>query len=207
VLSIGLTGGIGSGKTAVSTLFARHGVPIIDTDIIARKITQPGHVAYQQIREHWGETCFTSDGKLDRTTMRKRVFSIPKELATLEAILHPEIEKEIEDQKQSLAQQGHAYCVIVIPLLIEKNLHHLIDQLIVVDVPEQIQITRTVPRDKTTRKQVESILAQQATRKERWQKADFIIDNSAELEALGAQVSKVDRLIRSGITAQMGDSI
>jgi dephospho-CoA kinase len=188
-------------------LFAKHGTPIIDADIIAREITQPGHVAYQQIRKRWGDTCFISTGELDRTTMRKRVFSIPKELAALEAILHPEIEKEIEDQKQRLAQQSHTYCVIVIPLLIEKNLYHLIDQLIVVDVPKEIQITRTMQRDKITRKQVESILNKQATREERLQKADFIIDNSAELEALGAQVSKVDRRIKARITAQMGDSI
>ena len=196
MLTIGLTGGIGSGKTAASDLFAKLGVPVIDADIIGHQITQAGHAAYDHIRAQWSD-CFTSTGKLDRSALRRNVFSNPKELAKLEAILHPAIQAEIEVQKQQLAKEKHAYCLIVIPLLVEKQWQHLVDKIIVVDIPKALQIERTAQRDEINSAEVESILARQATREERLKIAGFIIDNSGKIEELAARVSEVDTLIRS----------
>lgn len=196
MLTIGLTGGIGSGKTAASDLFAMLDVPVIDADIIGHQITQAGHAAYDRIHAQWSH-CFTSSGELDRSALRRKVFSNPKELAKLEAILHPAIQAEIEEQKTQLAKENHDYCLIVIPLLLEKQWQHLVDKIIVVDIPKALQIERTVQRDKTDPTEVEPILQRQATREERLQAADFVIDNSGKLEDLAARVSAVDALIRS----------
>jgi len=196
MLTIGLTGGIGSGKTAASNLFAKLGVPIIDADIIGHRITQTGHAAYDRIRAQWSN-CFTSSGELDRSSLRRKVFSNPKELAKLEAILHPAIQAEIENQKQQLVKENHDYCLIVIPLLLEKQWQHLVDKIIVVDITEALQIKRTIQRDEIDSAEVESILSRQATREERLQAADYIIDNAGKLEDLAVQVSEVDALIRS----------
>ena len=130
MLTIGLTGGIGSGKTAASNLFSKLGVPIIDADIIGHQITQAGHTAYNRIRSQWSD-CFTSSGKIDRSALRRKVFSNPEELAKLEAILHPAIQAEIEEQKKQLSKEKHDYCLIVIPLLLEKQWQHLVDKIIV----------------------------------------------------------------------------
>jgi len=196
MLTIGLTGGIGSGKTAASDLFSKLGVPIIDADIIGHQTTQVGHTAYHRIRSQWSD-CFTSSGKIDRSALRRKVFSNPEELAKLEDILHPAIQAEIEEQKKQLSKENHAYCLIVIPLLLEKQWQHLVDKIIVVDIPEALQVKRTAQRDKIDSTEVESILSRQATREERLQAADFIIDNSGEIEELVARVSEVDALIRS----------
>jgi len=196
MLTIGLTGGIGSGKTAASDLFAMLDVPVIDADIIGHQITQAGHAAYDRIHTQWSH-CFTSSGELNRSALRRKVFSNPKELAKLEAILHPAIQAEIEEQKKQLAKENHDYCLIVIPLLLEKQWQHLVDKIIVADIPKALQIERTVQRDKTDPTEVEPILQRQATREERLQAADFVIDNSGKLEDLAARVSAVDALIRS----------
>jgi len=196
MLTIGLTGGIGSGKSAASNLFAELGAPIIDADIIGHQITQPNHTAYEHIRTQWSD-CFSSSGELDRNALRRIVFSNPIELTKLEAILHPAIQADIEAQKNQFSKENHAYCLIVIPLLLEKQWQHLVDKIIVVDIPKALQIERTVQRDKIDPTEVESILERQATREERLQAADFVIDNSGKLEGLAAQVSEVDALIRS----------
>ncbi len=196
MLTIGLTGGIGSGKTAASDLFAILGVPVIDADIISHQITQAGHTAYDRIRAQWSD-CFTSSGEVNRSALRRKVFSNPKELTKLEAILHPAIQTEIEEQKQGLAKENHAYCLVVIPLLVEKQWQHLVDKIIVIDIPKELQIERTAQRDKIDSTEVESILSRQATRKERLKAADFVIDNSGVVEELAERVSEVDALIRS----------
>ena len=195
--AIGLTGGIGSGKTTVSQLFAQLGVPVIDADVIARDITHPGYTAYEQIHNRWGADCFTANGDLDRSALRSRVFSNSRDLAELEDILHPAIEAEIENRKKQLAKENHAYCLIVIPLLVEKKWQHLVDKLIVVDIPEALQIERTMQRGTVTQAQLESILSSQATREERLLQADFVIDNSGEPEELSVQVSGVDADLRA----------
>ena len=194
MLAIGLTGGIGSGKSAASRLFSKLGIPIIDADIISHQITQSGHQAYDRIRTQWSN-CFTPSGKLDRSALRRKVFSKPEELAKLEAILHPAIQAEIEKQKQHLSKENHAYCLIVIPLLLEKQWQHLVDKIIVVDLPKALQVERTRQRDKIDSAEVDLILSRQATREERLQAADFVLDNSGKIEDLITQVSKVDALI------------
>ena len=195
MLTIGLTGGIGSGKSAASDLFAKLGVPIIDADIIGHQITQPNHTTYDRIHAQWSD-CFSSSGKLDRSALRRKVFSNPKELTKLEAILHPAIQAEIEEQKRLLSKENHAFCLIVIPLLLEKQWQHLVDKIIIVDIPKALQIERTVQRDKIEPTEVESILERQATREERLQVADFVIDNSGKFKDLAMRVSEVDTLIR-----------
>lgn len=196
MLTIGLTGGIGSGKSAASNLFAKLEVPVIDADIIGHQITQSGHGAYELIRAQWSD-CFTSSGELDRSALRQKVFSNPKELSKLEAILHPAIQAEIEEQKKQLAKENHTYCLIVIPLLLEKQWQHLVDKIIVVDIPEALQVKRTAQRDEIDSAEVEAILSRQATREERLKAADFVIDNSGKFKNLSARVSEIDALIRS----------
>jgi dephospho-CoA kinase len=189
VLVIGLTGGIASGKTAVSNLFAEHGVPIVDTDILARELVQPGQPALQEIVRHFGQDCLLPNGALDRRYLRTLIFANDKMRKTLEEILHPRIHQCV---KRRLAALHTHYCLVVIPLLAEKSqLRRLLNRILVVDVPETIQIERVMARDNINITQAEQILAAQATRSERLSLADEIITNDGDLQKLEAAVYKL----------------
>ena len=184
-LVVGLTGGIGSGKSAVCREFERHSVPIIDADIIAREVVAPGEVGYAEVAESFGREILSPAGEIDRTKLRQLIFADDGKRATLESILHPKIRERISNQ---LAAVASPYCILCVPLLVEKNGYQNINRILVVDCPTEIQINRVMTRDDLTRKQVEAIMQRQATRDERLRMADDIIENSDRIEALRSQV-------------------
>lgn len=184
MFSIGLTGGIGSGKTTVADMFAARGVPVIDTDLIAHQITAPGGVAMPLIEGTFGPQYVAADGSLDRAKMRTRVFSDSAAKAQLESITHPLIRAESERQRN--AAQG-AYHIVVVPLLVEAGERaSKVQRILVVDCPLDTQIERVIRRNGFTREQVLSIIARQATREARLAAADDVVvnDSAATLETL-----------------------
>jgi dephospho-CoA kinase len=188
---VGLTGGIGSGKSTVADGFASLGVPVIDTDVIARELTAPGGAALAQIRAAFGDTVMQADGTLDRAALRRRVFADSAARRQLEAILHPRIRQAVE---AALATLTAPYVLIVIPLLVETGGYRdVLDRVLVVDCPEDVQIERVMARNGLTRDEVAAILAAQAGRAERLAAADDVIVNTASSEALRAEVGALHR--------------
>ena len=191
MLRVGLTGGIGSGKSTVADSFASHGVPVIDTDVIARDLTAPGGAALAQIRAAFGDTVMQVDGTLDRAALRRRVFADSAARRQLEAILHPRIRQAVEE---ALATLTAPYALIVIPLLVETGGYRdLLDRVLVVDCPEDVQIARVMARNGFTRDEVAAILAAQAGRAERLAAADDVIVNTGSPEGLRAEVAALHR--------------
>jgi dephospho-CoA kinase len=188
MLRIGLTGGIGSGKSTVAALFARHGVPVIDTDEIARLATRPGCPALDEIVRAFGPSMLNAAGELDRAALRRRVFTDPDERRQLEAILHPRIRFEVERQVAALKVP---YCVIVVPLLIEVGFSDLADRVLVVDAEEGDQIARTRARSQLTETEVRRIMATQASRADRLKAAHDVIVNNADLAHLEHEVGRL----------------
>ena len=187
MFTVGLTGGIGSGKSTVADCFATHGVPVIDTDVIARELTAPGGAALDAIRAGFGETVMQTDGTLDRAALRRRVFTDADARRQLEGILHPRIRQVVE---QTLAALAAPYVLIVIPLLVETGGYRdLLNRVLVVDCPEDLQIARVMARSGLSRDEVMAILAAQAGRAERLPVADDVLVNAASPEALRAQVA------------------
>jgi dephospho-CoA kinase len=228
MFTVGLTGGIGSGKSTVADCFAAHGVPVIDTDVIARELTAPGGAALDAIRAAFGETVMQTDGTLDRAALRRRVFSDADARRQLETILHPRIRRVVE---QTLAALAAPYVLIVIPLLVQRQDHpqgagrgckadksattthrpkgerlaaypsrvetsgygDLLNRVLVVDCPEDLQIARVMARSGLTHDEVKAILAAQAGRAERLAAADDVIVNTATPAALRAEVATLHR--------------
>ena len=185
-----LTGGIASGKTAVSDLFEQRGVPVIDTDRIAHEIVEPDQPALNQIAETFGQEFLGADGRLDRKKMRNAIFSNPQQKTCLEGILHPAIVSEVT---RRISQIKAPWCILVVPLLAETNLFPWIDRVLVVDVEESVQIDRVMARDKISQEQAQSILSTQISRRQRLTLADDILDNSGSLEQLEVKVDKLYR--------------
>jgi len=183
---VALTGGIASGKTTVAELFAALGVPVIDTDVIAREVVEPGQPALAQVVETFGPTVLDTEGRLDRRRLRERIFADPDARRRLEAVLHPAIRAEME--RQSLAAGG-PYQVLVIPLLTEGRRRDHVDRVLLVDVSEELQIERLMARDGVSRKQAQTSLDAQATRAERVAMADDILRNSGRPEDLREAVA------------------
>ena len=192
-LRIGLTGGIASGKSVVADMFAELGVPIIDTDLIAREVVAPGQPALDEIRERFGEAMVDATGNLDRAAMRKAVFGDEGARESLEAILHPRIGTEARRQADAA---GGTYQLVVVPLLVGSQLLDYIDRVLVVDCDEQTQIRRLLARDTETIEQARRILAAQASREERLAIADDVIQNDGELADLREAVNELDRKYR-----------
>jgi dephospho-CoA kinase len=177
---VALTGGIASGKSTVADLFAELGVPVIDTDVIAREVVEPGQPALAQVVETFGEV-LGSDGRLDRRRLRERIFADPEAKRRLEAILHPAIRAEME--RQSRAADG-AYQMLVIPLLTEGKRRDHVDRVLLVDAPEELQIQRLMGRDGVSHEQAQASLNAQATRAERLAMADDVVRNTGRPEDL-----------------------
>ncbi len=193
---IGLTGGIGSGKTAVSDILAQLGAGVIDTDLIAHQITAPGGCAIYPIQGHFGADFIANNGALDRSKMRSLVFQNLEAKKALEAITHPLIKQETIKQANQLAQAGFPYLVFVVPLLIESGTWKgQIDHLVVVDCPEELQIERVMQRSNLSRIEVEGILKAQATRQERLAVADTVIENQGRLVDLQSAVEQLHQKI------------
>jgi dephospho-CoA kinase len=187
-LIVGLTGGIGSGKTAVSDRFEQRGITIIDADVASRVVVEPGRPALAQITEHFGENILQPDGSLDRAALRAEIFSKPEQKHWLESLLHPLIGEEIFSQ---LCAATSPYVLFVSPLLIEAKQTAMCDQIIVVDVPEAVQIERTMARDNNDKEQVEAIMASQTSREQRLAYADEIIENWHGFEALDNTIDEL----------------
>jgi len=189
-LLIALTGGIASGKTAVAQLFAKHSVPVIDTDQIARDVVEPGQPALARIMEAFGADVLDTSGRLDRARMRDRVFADPAQRKLLESILHPAIRAELNRRS---VEAGGAYQIHVIPLLVESSQRGIYDRILVVDCPEEEQVRRLMARDGSTLQQAENILAAQASREQRLAVADDVIVNTGTPEDLDGFVTTLDR--------------
>lgn len=185
---VALTGGIASGKTAVANLFATHGVPVIDTDVIAREVVEPGQPALAAVVDAFGTGVLAADGRLDRPRLRERIFGDAEARRRLEAILHPAIRAEMERQSRAA---GGSYQVLVIPLLVEGGRRDHIDRVLVVDVPEATQIERLVRRDGVSRDQADAALRAQASRDARLAFADDVIENTGDVAALETRVAKL----------------
>ncbi len=193
---VGLTGGIGSGKSLVSEQFRDLNVPIIDADVIARELVSPGSPALNQLIKLFGHEIIKSDGQLDRQKVKQLVFSNQAAKNQLEAVLHPLIQKEIYHQAQSIHER---YCLIVIPLLFEnKENYQWLEKIIVVDLPEAIQVERTCQRDTMTQALAQKIISKQATRQARLAFADFIIDNSQDKANTKKQVEHIHHQLLEG---------
>ena len=185
---VGLTGGIGSGKSTVAELFAELGISVIDADIIAREVVAPGQAALQEIVNKFGQQILTTDGHLDRQQLRALVFSQPQQKAWLNNLLHPLIRQRMLEQTQ---QATSAYCILALPLLVENQLQTLLDRVLVVDVSEATQLSRTVRRDNNSEQQVRNIMQAQASRQQRLAHADDVICNDGEPTELAPQVKKL----------------
>lgn len=190
MLRIGLTGGIGSGKSTVTALFAAHGVPIIDTDRIAHELTAADTVATRRIAELFGPEVMSAGNVLDRSRMRQLVFADPAKRKQLEDLLHPLIRRRTLE----LVAQAHApYCIVVVPLLLEAGWQSLVDRVLVVDVPPELQLSRTRQRDGRPAEEVRAIIAAQISREKRLAAADDIVVNDAGPEQLATQVEQLHR--------------
>ena len=184
-LRIGLTGGIGCGKTTVCNLFEELGINIIDTDIIAREIVQPDEIAHQEIIAAFGSNILTENREIDRKKLREIVFDQPEKLQQLEKITHPRI---ISSMRAQVRQSTSPYCILCIPLLFEKNLREEVDRVLVVDLPTEVQKERVAARDGINIEQVEAIMSHQLERKQRLSLANDVITNNGSVSDLQPQV-------------------
>lgn len=186
MFAVGLTGGIGSGKSTVADYFSALGVPLIDADVIARQLTAPGGAALESIRATFGEAVMQADGTLDRAALRQHVFADADARHQLEALLHPLIRQRVE---QALATLNAPYALVVIPLLVETGGYRdRLDRVLVVDCPEELQIARVTARSGLAPDEARAILAAQAGRAERLAIADDVITNADSVGALQAEV-------------------
>ena len=186
--TVALTGGIGSGKSTVADAFARSGINVIDADIIARQVVEPGTPALATIAEHFGTAILLADGSLDRRQLRERIFSQPAEKAWLNALLHPQIQQETRRQMRLATSP---YVLWVVPLLVENQLWKKADRVLVVDVSTATQLSRTIARDGVSKTHAENILAAQASREARLAVADDIIDNNGSPDKLAGDVARL----------------
>lgn len=191
MLVIGLTGGIGSGKSTIAELFQQQGIEIIDADLISRELVEPGQPALTAIVEHFGEKLIDQRGQLKRTDLREIVFNDAKERHWLEQLLHPLIKDLLQ---QRMANFASAYCMLMSPLLLETEQKNLVDRILVVDVSKETQIERTIKRDISSRKTIEAIVASQIDRDKRLEIADDIIDNNNDTTHLLQEVKKLHQL-------------
>lgn len=191
MLTIGLTGGIGSGKSTVADLFGELGIAMVDADQVSRDVVTPGSAALEQIAAHFGSEILLEDGSLNRAALRKIVFADEKQRLWLEQLLHPLINDLLRAQLQSCRSP---YCLLVSPLLLETSQHELADRVLVVDVSEDTQLERALQRDGSDEQTIRGIIAAQIDRDRRLQAADDIIDNDRPLAELKPQVLRLHEL-------------
>jgi dephospho-CoA kinase len=185
---LGLTGGIGSGKTAVAEHFGTLGVHWVDADHAARWVVEPGRPALSLIRQHFGESVIAADGSLNRSALRQLVFQDPAQRQWLEQLLHPLIREEVAEH---LAQARSPYAIMMSPLLIESGQYKQTNRVLVVDVPEALQLQRAMRRDQASEEQIRAIFKAQASRDERLSYADEVLSNDRDLAWLQAEVERL----------------
>lgn len=186
--TVALTGGIGSGKSTIANEFLKNGVSVVDADVIARQVVEPGAPALRAIAAHFGPEMIQPDGTLNRRLLRERIFASPDDKRWLNALLHPLIH---EETRRQIAGATSPYVLWVVPLLVENQLHTKADRVLVVDVSPETQISRTMARDGVTREHAEHILAAQATREARLAVADDVIDNNGAPDAVASDVARL----------------
>jgi len=190
---VGLTGGIGSGKSAAATIFAKLGVTVVNADNVAREIVEPGSEALKAIAKHFGQTILLDDGSLDRAALRKKIFSDAESSHAakqwLENLTHPLIRQRImEHLNKNKSESEVNYRILESPLLMETNQHKLVDRLLLIDIPQSLQIERTMARDHNTKEQVDAIIAAQMSREDKQLLANDKIENTGTLVELEQQI-------------------
>ena len=193
---VGLTGGIGSGKSTVARAFGSLGIGWVDADDVAREVIMPGEPALAAISEHFGNDVLHADGTLNRAALRSIVFDNPAERKWLESVTHPRVRERILVHLERLQRQS-PYVLLVSPLLFESGQDKLVDRTVVVDVPVELQLSRTRARDDVSEAQVHAILAAQLPREERLTKANDVIDNSGDHASMMQQVTQLDQHYRN----------
>ena len=199
---VGITGGIGSGKSAVTDYLETRGITVVDADKVARVVVEPGTPALNAIAEHFGTDILLTDGGLDRAALRKIVFDYPDERKVLEGITHPRIRDEIARQ---LSEASSPYVVLSSPLLLESGQNTFADYVVVVDVPEEVQLRRTMARDDNSEALVKQIMAAQLDRKTRLSRADTSVTNDGSLEALYERVEELHDDLLARAAAALGE--
>jgi dephospho-CoA kinase len=194
MLKIGLTGGIGCGKTTVAKIFEQFSAPVIDADEIAHRLVAIGQPALAQIQQEYGSGVLNRDGSLNRELLRDIIFSDCKQKQKLESIIHPLVYQAIQSELERL---NAPYCIICVPLLFETNMAHLVDRIMVIDCPVETQIERLVKRDNMTKERIQSIIDSQVSRAFRKAQADDLIDNSETDDRLAEEVKKLHNLYLS----------
>ena len=195
---IGLTGGIGSGKSAVTALFEKHDIDIIDADEVARDVVAIGSEGLSQISAYFGSDILLESGALDRAALRERVFNNEHEKAWLNGLLHPLIRTRMLDLiNESLSP----YCILSVPLLVENKLTSMCQCVVVVDCPEQMQLQRATQRDGNNEQTIKNIMASQASREERLAAADYVLDNSTTIGNLASQINALHEKLLAQATA------
>ena len=192
-LKIGLTGGIGSGKSTVSGLFEALGIPVIDADVIARSLLEPGTEATRQVIRIFGNDIAANEQEIDRARLRECVFDNADARKKLESILHPIVHQKIRQQVEAISSP---YCIVVIPLLFEAGHQDLVDRILVVNTSREKQIERAASRDRASVEEIQKILNTQIDPEERLARADDIIDNNDGIEQLESRVHELDALYR-----------
>ncbi|GAB2641810.1 dephospho-CoA kinase [Vibrio panuliri] len=190
-LIVGLTGGIASGKTTVANIFRdQFSIDIVDADVVAREVVEPGSDGLKAIVARYGQEVLHSDGTLNRPALRTIIFAHPSEKQWIDALLHPMIRRNMQQQLQHVTSE---YALLVIPLMVENDLQQLADLVLVVDVEEEIQIQRTMNRDGVSRQQAESILQSQASREQRLAIANDVIKNHSQNQQLLPQITELHK--------------
>lgn len=184
-LKIGLTGGIGSGKSTACEIFSELGVPVIDADVIAHELVKPGMPAFNEIKKIFGTEIISSDGTLDRKIIRDKIFANEIDRKKLENILHPAVYEEISIQVKNINSK---YCIISIPLLLETNASKTVDRILVIDVPRELQLERASNRDRTNKSDIDAIIDSQISRKDRLSAANDIVDNKGNINDLRKKI-------------------
>ena len=192
MLKVGLTGGIASGKSTVSEAFARLGAKVLDADEVAREVVLPGKPAWTKLRHTFGSEFFHPDGRLNRSKLRRLVFADPEQRSRLNAIVHPEVMREIDFRFEQLTSSAeHAVVLVDVPLLLEVEAADRFDRVVVVYVNETVQLDRLMERDGLSAEEASQALSTQIPLRDKVKQADFVIDNSGTLEETQAQVEKV----------------
>ena len=190
MLIIGLTGGIGSGKSTVTTLFGKLGVPVVDADIVSRQVVEPGQPALTEITHQFGPSILTAEGQLDRQRLREVIFGSAAKRRQVEKMLHPRI---LAEMKRQARQRATPYCIFAIPLLLEAGQQDEVERIVVVDATDDIRRQRIKKRDRLSDSEIDAILKTQLGRNERLAAADDIITNNGDLGALQQQVETLHR--------------
>lgn len=198
---IGLTGGIGSGKSTVARAFGERGIGWVDADDVAREVVAPGEPALADIRKRFGPKVISEDGSLDRAALRDIIFEAPEQRHWLEQLTHPLIRERIIDTLTHIQSGPSHYALLVSPLLFESGQAALVDRTLVIDIPTDMQLSRTLERDGVSESNVRAILNAQMSRKERCARADDIIDNSRDIAHMQRQVARLDRDYRAHLSS------